>query len=181
MTASIRPRCFCYDGARCAMERNDCGKNSGTQVKAVSPGSPGGGLGCMPGAGLGLLHLLAALGHQRAVVAAGQAGAHPDVRDAWGRTPLHWAAARGHEVRRCSAYDPHPVYSPPPLQSCCRPLPKCAFDARVSRHASAQGGAGARTREPVFMPEGELPTGAWLRWSAAPNACCLVCRPRWLR
>ncbi len=53
----------------------------------------------VPAAGLGLLHLLAGVGCEWGVAAAAHAGANVDVLDAWGSTPLHWAAARGHEAR----------------------------------------------------------------------------------
>ena len=48
--------------------------------------------------GVGLLHLFAALGHEWGLTALLLAGATVDLRDAQGRSPLHWAAARGHEV-----------------------------------------------------------------------------------
>jgi ankyrin repeat protein len=50
--------------------------------------------------GVGLLHLFAALGHEWGLTALLLAGAAVDLRDAQGRSPLHWAAARGHEVHR---------------------------------------------------------------------------------
>lgn len=80
---------------------HECGCNVQVRDSAAAGAVLSSSLNHVPAEGLGLLHLLAALGQDWAVSAAGHAGADLDVRDAWGRTPLHWAAARGHEVCRC--------------------------------------------------------------------------------
>jgi len=66
--------------------------------EAAARGAGKGGLDRASDSGLALLHLFAALGWEWGITALLLAGADCDVRDAWGRTPLHWAASRGHEV-----------------------------------------------------------------------------------
>lgn len=63
-------------------------------------GSVEAGLDGFPANGLGLLHLFAGLGYGWAVVAVLHTGVLGTLEayEAWGLTPMHWAAARGHEV-----------------------------------------------------------------------------------
>uniref|UniRef100_A0A061R9Y9 Cg-1-domain-containing protein n=1 Tax=Tetraselmis sp. GSL018 TaxID=582737 RepID=A0A061R9Y9_9CHLO len=48
-------------------------------------------------AGMGLIHIVSALGYEWAVELLLASGAKETLRDPWGLTPLHWAAAKGHE------------------------------------------------------------------------------------
>mmetsp|Transcript_21091 Transcript_21091/g.53102 ORF Transcript_21091/g.53102 Transcript_21091/m.53102 type:complete len:759 (+) Transcript_21091:1127-3403(+) len=47
--------------------------------------------------GMGLIHLVSALGYEWAVELLLASGASESLKDPWGLTPLHWAAAKGHE------------------------------------------------------------------------------------
>lgn len=67
-------------------------------VQVASDGNGVSALNQLSGGGLGLLHLFAALGWEWGIAAVLLAGASVDLRDAQGRTALHWAAPRGHVV-----------------------------------------------------------------------------------
>lgn len=47
--------------------------------------------------GMGLMHIVSALGYEWAAELLLASGARGNLRDPWGLTPLHWAAAKGHE------------------------------------------------------------------------------------
>jgi ankyrin repeat protein len=79
-----------------------CSHSADGELQAASGASSLNGLSP---SGVGLLHLFAALGYEWGLTALLLAGADVNLRDAQGRTALHWAAARGHEVRRGTGCD----------------------------------------------------------------------------
>lgn len=66
--------------------------------EAATAGNAANAVDQLSPSGVGMLHLFAALGWEWGLTALLLANADVDLRDARGRTALHWAAARGHEV-----------------------------------------------------------------------------------